>query len=159
MMPTWEYEDLPECVKDEAEMRLYCADQNVYDTYGVDLQRGALVLIRPDGVVTMITDLEGRCFDGPFFTTGAGHNMKLHLIKCHQRIHFWLESSLPGLRETLPDLRQISTSIPTRVGSLAPQCTGILYIKYPWRSLLDTGIKKGQRGEIWSALRIQNALP
>lgn len=44
--------------QDEAEMRLYCAGQEVYDSYGVDTKRGALVLVRPDGTIGMISNLE-----------------------------------------------------------------------------------------------------
>lgn len=58
MTPTWNFDDLPACVKNEAEMRLYCANQEIYDTYGVDVKRGALVLVRPDGMVGMIANLE-----------------------------------------------------------------------------------------------------
>lgn len=58
MNPTWEFNDLPACIKDEAEMRLHCASRKVYATYGVDVKRGALVLVRPDGIVGMIANLE-----------------------------------------------------------------------------------------------------
>lgn len=58
MQPTWDFDDLPECVKDEAEMRVYCAPKSVYDVYGVDLKKGAIVLIRPDGVVGFIGTLK-----------------------------------------------------------------------------------------------------
>jgi phenol 2-monooxygenase len=57
MAPAWHFDDLPACIKDEAEMRLYCASQEVYAAYGVDAQRGALVLVRPDGMVSVIADL------------------------------------------------------------------------------------------------------
>jgi phenol 2-monooxygenase len=74
MAPAWHFDDLPACIKDEVEMRLYCASQEVYAAYGVDTQRGALVLVRPDGMVGMIADLgdvgllerllgEGACYD------------------------------------------------------------------------------------------------
>lgn len=58
LKPTWGFDDLPACIKDEAEMRLYCASQEVYVVYGVDVKHGALVLVRPDGVVGMIVNIE-----------------------------------------------------------------------------------------------------
>lgn len=58
MQPKWHFGDLPACIKDEAEMRLQCASQEVYGAYGVDTKRGALVLVRPDGMVAVIADLE-----------------------------------------------------------------------------------------------------
>ena len=57
MKPTWGFDDLPGCIKDEAEMRLYCAGQEVYAVYGVDVKRGALVLVRPDGMVGLIANI------------------------------------------------------------------------------------------------------
>jgi phenol 2-monooxygenase len=58
LSPTWEFDDLPACIKEEAEMRLYCAGGEVYETYGLDVKRGAIVLVRPDGMVGMVTNLE-----------------------------------------------------------------------------------------------------
>jgi phenol 2-monooxygenase len=58
MKPEWHFDDLPECIKDEAEMRLHCASQDAYDAYGLDQKRGALLLIRPEGMAGMIARLE-----------------------------------------------------------------------------------------------------
>ena len=45
MQPTWGFDDLPDCVKEEAEMRMYCVSKEVYDIYGVDVKKGAIVLV------------------------------------------------------------------------------------------------------------------
>ena len=39
-------------------MRVYCASKAVYSTYGLDVGCGALVLVRPDGMIGSITHLE-----------------------------------------------------------------------------------------------------
>lgn len=54
----FEWKDLPNCVKEEAEMSLFCATQETYDLYGIDEKRGVLVVVRPDGVVGMVSDLD-----------------------------------------------------------------------------------------------------
>jgi hypothetical protein len=58
MKPSWNFVDLPPCIKEHAEMRLHCAGAEVYDIYGLDQNKGAVVLVRPDGMVSMITRLE-----------------------------------------------------------------------------------------------------
>lgn len=58
----FEWTDLPSCIKDEAEMSLFLAPEDVYSTYGTrsgGTAAGSLVVVRPDGVVGMIADLTG----------------------------------------------------------------------------------------------------
>ncbi|PLB45061.1 hypothetical protein P170DRAFT_450097 [Aspergillus steynii IBT 23096] len=54
---TWE--NIPACVKEQAEMSFYsgCELDNAYRVYGVDAARGAVVVIRPDGYVGMVGEL------------------------------------------------------------------------------------------------------
>ena len=55
----FEWTDLPPALKKYCEMRFYgCADDNAYQVYGVPETSGALVTVRPDGVVGMIDHLE-----------------------------------------------------------------------------------------------------
>ena len=53
----WPQLRLSESLKDEAEMRLHCTSKNVYDAHDVYMKHGALVLLRPDGMIGMIVHL------------------------------------------------------------------------------------------------------
>ena len=55
----FEWSDMPAELKQQAEMRLHTASQDVYETYGVSPDHGALALVRPDGIVGVTTALEG----------------------------------------------------------------------------------------------------
>jgi phenol 2-monooxygenase len=48
----------PECVREEAEMATFIGSQFTYSLYGIDKQRGAVVLVRPDGYVSILSELE-----------------------------------------------------------------------------------------------------
>lgn len=54
----FEWPELPPIVKEQAEMRLHVASKEVYDTYGVDPERGAIAVVRPDGIIAITTSLE-----------------------------------------------------------------------------------------------------
>lgn len=54
----FEWVDLPKCVKRDAEMRIFGATEEVYNKYGVDTTRGAVVVVRPDGYVGTICAIE-----------------------------------------------------------------------------------------------------
>ncbi|PVH82377.1 phenol monooxygenase [Cadophora sp. DSE1049] len=57
----FEWTDLPSCIKEEAEMSLFLASEDVYRIYGIPCQgvaAGKLILVRPDGIVGLMTDLE-----------------------------------------------------------------------------------------------------
>jgi len=54
----FEWVDLPSCVKRDAEMRTFGATEEVYNKYGVDATRGAVVVVRPDGYVGIICAIE-----------------------------------------------------------------------------------------------------
>jgi phenol 2-monooxygenase len=54
----FEWVDLPRCVKRDAEMRTFGATEEVYNKYGVDTTRGAVVVVRPDGYVGIICAIE-----------------------------------------------------------------------------------------------------
>lgn len=57
----FEWVDLPPCIKRDAEMRTFIAGEEVYSRYGVDIGRGAVVVVRPDGyvgTVCAVDDLE-----------------------------------------------------------------------------------------------------
>lgn len=58
LSPAFEWTDLPGYVKEEAEMNLFQGTEAVYSLYGVQQSRGGLVVIRPDGVVGMVADME-----------------------------------------------------------------------------------------------------
>ena len=45
------WDHLPQCVKRVAEMKVYSLSKQGYDTYGIDQDLGAIVVIRPDGIV------------------------------------------------------------------------------------------------------------
>ncbi|EFW99677.1 aminotransferase class 3 [Grosmannia clavigera kw1407] len=51
---------IPACIKREAEMRTYALAQTGYDIYGIDIERGAVVVVRPDGIVGTALALDLR---------------------------------------------------------------------------------------------------
>ncbi|KAI2669723.1 hypothetical protein CBS147355_9717 [Penicillium roqueforti] len=57
----FEWEDIPDCVKEQAEMSYYDGSnpEDAYKIYGVDPAQGALVVIRPDGYVGIVAGLDG----------------------------------------------------------------------------------------------------
>lgn len=57
---SFEWKDVPACVKQQAEMRFYdgSALDNAYSIYGVDPAHGALVVVRPDGYVGVVACLD-----------------------------------------------------------------------------------------------------
>jgi hypothetical protein len=56
---TVEWEKVPSCVKEQAEMAFYNGYEleDAYQIYGVDPAHGALVVLRPDGYVGMVGHL------------------------------------------------------------------------------------------------------
>ncbi|KAF2756421.1 FAD/NAD(P)-binding domain-containing protein [Pseudovirgaria hyperparasitica] len=54
----WGWRDVPEAVKKHCEMRVYGAQREEYERYGVDVDRGAVVVVRPDGVVGWVGELD-----------------------------------------------------------------------------------------------------
>lgn len=55
---SFEWVDIPGTVKKLAEMRFHGPiDDSLYSTYGVDTNEGALVVVRPDGYVGVISSL------------------------------------------------------------------------------------------------------
>lgn len=56
---SFEWNDVPMCVKQQAEMRFYdgSALDDAYSIYGVDPVQGALVVVRPDGYVGVVACL------------------------------------------------------------------------------------------------------
>ena len=57
---TFVWADLPDVVKDQAEMRFYNGTelQDVYKTYGVNPEKGAITVVRPDGYIGTIAELK-----------------------------------------------------------------------------------------------------
>lgn len=54
----FEWTDIPSCVKDTAEMRLHGpVSDDLYSVYGVDQEKGAIVVVRPDSYVGMVCSL------------------------------------------------------------------------------------------------------
>ena len=51
---------LPECIKREAEMKTYCLSETGYNTYGVDIDMGAVIVVRPDGIVGNVLALNSQ---------------------------------------------------------------------------------------------------
>lgn len=49
---------LPGCVKRAAEMKTYVLSKVGYDTYGIDVDTGAMLIIRPDGIVGAVFALD-----------------------------------------------------------------------------------------------------
>lgn len=53
---SFEWTHIPECIKEAAEMSfLGPSEQGLYDIYGVSPDKGALVVVRPDGVVGAVS--------------------------------------------------------------------------------------------------------
>lgn len=59
---SFEWDDIPACVKQQAEMRFYdgSALEDAYGIYGVDPAQGALAVIRPDGYVGVVAHLDAQ---------------------------------------------------------------------------------------------------
>ncbi|PWY67950.1 hypothetical protein BO70DRAFT_345250 [Aspergillus heteromorphus CBS 117.55] len=53
-----DWRSLPDCVKREAEMKTFIAPRSTYDLYGIEMADGAVMLMRPDGVVSMLVGLD-----------------------------------------------------------------------------------------------------
>jgi phenol 2-monooxygenase len=54
----FEWDDIPSCVKDVAEMKFHGpVHEQLYGIYGVDQDKGAIVVVRPDGYVGIISSL------------------------------------------------------------------------------------------------------
>ncbi|PYI02790.1 FAD binding domain protein [Aspergillus sclerotiicarbonarius CBS 121057] len=55
----FEWDSIPACVKEQAEMRFYNGHdlEDAYMIYGVDPSQGAVVVVRPDGYVGMVAQL------------------------------------------------------------------------------------------------------
>lgn len=53
------WQDIPHAVKEHSEMSFYSGYEidDVYATYGVDPEKGALAIVRPDGYVGVIASL------------------------------------------------------------------------------------------------------
>lgn len=54
---------VPECVKREAEMKRFCVSETGYHSYGVDLDKGAVIVVRPDGIVGSALALDPQVID------------------------------------------------------------------------------------------------
>jgi len=56
---TFVWKDIPEVVKTEAEMRFYngTESENAYKVYGIDPEKGAVAVVRPDGYIGTIAGL------------------------------------------------------------------------------------------------------
>lgn len=54
------WEDMPGVVKYHSEMRFYngCVPSDAYNLFGVDPDKGALAVVRPDGYVGAVAQLE-----------------------------------------------------------------------------------------------------
>ena len=52
--------DLPDVIKAQAEMRFYNGTelQDVYKVYGVNPEKGAVTVVRPDGYIGIISELK-----------------------------------------------------------------------------------------------------
>lgn len=57
---TFVWEDIPDVVKVESEMRFYNGTEleDAYKTYGVGPDKGALAVVRPDGYIGIIAKLK-----------------------------------------------------------------------------------------------------
>jgi phenol 2-monooxygenase len=74
----FEWVDLPDCVKRDAEMRTFGTTEEVYNKYGVNTARGAVVVVRPDGYVGTICAIENteglmRYLDGCLVRVGKSN--------------------------------------------------------------------------------------
>ncbi|CZR62721.1 related to phenol monooxygenase [Phialocephala subalpina] len=59
--PEFQWTDLPSSIRQEAEMSLHNASADTYKVYGVEhsgSHAGALIVVRPDGIVGMMAELE-----------------------------------------------------------------------------------------------------
>lgn len=57
-LPEFFWEAIPHAIKQHAEMRFYSpGSEDVYKTYGVPADQGAIVVVRPDGYVGTIAPL------------------------------------------------------------------------------------------------------
>jgi phenol 2-monooxygenase len=56
---TFIWTDIPEVVKAEAEMRFYNGTEleNAYKIYGIDPEKGAVAVVRPDGYIGTVAGL------------------------------------------------------------------------------------------------------
>jgi phenol 2-monooxygenase (NADPH) len=55
----FEWTDIPSSVKEYAEMTFHgLSDEDFYQVYGVSAESGALVVVRPDGVVGTVASLD-----------------------------------------------------------------------------------------------------
>lgn len=55
----FEWDDVPKCLKQHAEMRFHgLGEDDVYSIYGLPEHEGAVAVIRPDGYVGCIVRLE-----------------------------------------------------------------------------------------------------
>jgi phenol 2-monooxygenase len=55
---SFQWTDIAPCVKETAEMRFHHGPETAYAAYGIDSAVGALVVVRPDGIVGIIANLE-----------------------------------------------------------------------------------------------------
>jgi phenol 2-monooxygenase (NADPH) len=55
---SFEWTDLPACLKIHAEMRFHGTDiDDVYGTYGIEREQGVVAVVRPDGYIGMLSQL------------------------------------------------------------------------------------------------------
>jgi phenol 2-monooxygenase len=56
---TFDWKDIPEVVKTHSEMRFYNGTEleDAYKIYGVDMKKGAIAVVRPDGYIGTIAEL------------------------------------------------------------------------------------------------------
>ena len=71
---SFEWSDLPECLKIQAETRLYRADNEIYRQFGIDSQQGGVCIVRPDVYVGTIADLTDD--------TGGLQKVEAYLKRC-----------------------------------------------------------------------------
>jgi phenol 2-monooxygenase (NADPH) len=71
---SFEWTDLPGCVRTTSETRLYKLDEPGYEKFGIDVQKGVMCVVRPDVYIGSIADL----------TEGAGGFQKVaaYLERC-----------------------------------------------------------------------------
>ncbi|KAF7595503.1 hypothetical protein BBP40_005839 [Aspergillus hancockii] len=53
-----EWTAFPSCVKREAEMKTYFTSHDTYNAHGIDVDQGKVILVRPDGVISMVDELD-----------------------------------------------------------------------------------------------------
>lgn len=49
---------LPGGIKPQTEMKTFCISKEDYDAYGMDINTGKVVVVRPDGIVAIVLDLD-----------------------------------------------------------------------------------------------------